>query len=64
MSEGKVVQEIDRQIGEAFAEIRMLQRCCGDELSVKVNVSIYRLLCILILPYGQELYAMTEWMRS
>lgn len=51
--------------------VKPLQRygCCKDvvvmrELSVKVNVSIYRLLCILILPYGQELYAMTEWMRS
>lgn len=31
MSEGKVEQEIERQIGETFAEIRMLQRCCGDE---------------------------------
>ncbi|TWW70932.1 hypothetical protein D4764_17G0004150 [Takifugu flavidus] len=64
--EGRMEQEIDRQIGAASAVMRTLHRyvVVKRELSQKAKLSIYRLILVPTLTYGHELWVMTERTRS
>ncbi|XP_056892948.1 PVR cell adhesion molecule related 2 like isoform X5 [Takifugu flavidus] len=65
-SEGRMEQEIDRQIGTASAVMRTLHRSVvvKRELSQKAKLSIYRLIFVPPLTYGHELWVMTGRTRS
>ncbi|TWW74485.1 hypothetical protein D4764_14G0004880, partial [Takifugu flavidus] len=65
-SEGRMAQEIDRQIGAASAVMRTLHRSVvvKRELSRKAKLSIYQSIFAPTLTYGHELWVMTERTRS
>ncbi|TWW81097.1 hypothetical protein D4764_01G0009120 [Takifugu flavidus] len=65
-SEGRMEQEIDRQIGAASAVMRTLHRSVvvKRELSQKAKLSIYWLIFVPTLTYGHELWVMTKRIRS
>ena len=64
-SEGKMEQEIDKQIGAASAVMRTLRQSVvvKRELSQKAKLSIYRSIYIPTLTYGHELWVVTERTR-
>ena len=57
-SEGKMEQEIDKQIGEALAVMRTLRHSIvvKRELSQKAKLSIYRSIYVPTLTHGHELW--------
>ncbi|TWW65163.1 hypothetical protein D4764_21G0000630 [Takifugu flavidus] len=65
-SEGRMQQEIDRQIGVASAVMWTLHRSVvvKREPSQKAKLSIYRSIFVATLTYGHELWVMTERTRS
>ncbi|TWW79207.1 hypothetical protein D4764_10G0002370 [Takifugu flavidus] len=65
-SEGRMEREIDRRIGAASAVMRALHWSVvvKRELSRKAKLSIYRSIFVPTLPYGHELWVMTERTRS
>ncbi|KAK3515715.1 hypothetical protein QTP70_029929 [Hemibagrus guttatus] len=64
-SEGRMDREIDRRIGAAAAVMRSMYRfVVVKELSQKAKLSIYQSIYVPTLTYGQELWVMTERVRS
>ncbi|KAK3554501.1 hypothetical protein QTP70_024406, partial [Hemibagrus guttatus] len=65
-SEGRMDCEIDRRIGAAAAVMRSMYRSVvvKKELSRKAKLSIYQSIYVPTLPYGHELWVMTERIRS
>ena len=65
-SEGKMEQEIDRRIGAVSAVMRTPNPSVMGkrELSQKAKLSIYRAIYILTLTYCDELWLVSERMRS
>ncbi|XDV44325.1 hypothetical protein PO909_012625 [Leuciscus waleckii] len=65
-SEGRMEREIDRRIGAASAVMRSMYRSVvvKKELSCKAKLSIYRSIYVPTLTYGNELWVMTERIRS
>lgn len=64
-SEGRVEQEIDRQICAAPAVIQMLYQCVvvKTKLGVKVKLSVYRSFYICTLTYGHVPLLVTKRTR-
>ncbi|KAK3567833.1 hypothetical protein QTP86_027230 [Hemibagrus guttatus] len=65
-SEGRMDREIDRRISTAAAVMRSMYRSVvvKKELSRKAKLSIYQSIYVPTLTYGQELWVMTERVRS
>ena len=65
-SDGRQDKELDTRIGKASAVIRALHYSVvmKRELSKKAKLSIFRLVFVPILTYGQEFWVMTERVLS